>query len=163
MSEEQQGWGWWTVYEKLDDYERTTLRAICPSPGATPLLDIGREYTATELADLLQHFGSYLASIHYQEAMLGSKVHALKESYRTGMQVAMARQDTKSKSVGAAEGEILASNDQFSNLRKMQIEAEAALILVKGWIESYEAAYNTISRLITLHGVDVSLATGRHA
>lgn len=158
---EGRGWGWWVVFKNLDQFE-LDLEQLVPNPGKQRLVDITREYTPTELSDILQAFGSYLATIHHMEGMIEAQCHALKEGLRTGLAVAATELESRTTTQSGREAEILASNDLFRHTRKMQIDHEATLLLLKGWRESYETAWSTISRIISLRIGEVSLSTGRH-
>lgn len=157
---EGRGFGWWTVFQQLDEFERELGEAV-PNPGTGRLIDIDREYNPTELQDILQRFGSYLATLNVAVAKIEAQTHALKESYKTGMQVAVASRDPKA-TLSARESEVLSAQELFRETRRLQISNEAILLLAKGWLASYEAAFQTVSRLITLRLGEASLATGRH-
>lgn len=156
------GWGWWSVYKKLDEFEKD-LAQMVPNPGEYRLLKLEGEYTPVELSDMLQHFGSYLANLHYMEAMIEAQCHGLKEGFKTGLQVAMASSESEAKTVAAREGEVLANNELLKENRRNQINQEACLILIKGWREAYEIAWQTVSRIITLRQSELVLQTGRYA
>lgn len=156
------GFGWWSVYESLHEYENDLKQQI-PHPGEYRLLKLEGEYTPTELSDMLQHFGSYLATLHYLEGMLEAQCHALKEVFKTALQVSMASGESEAKTVAAREGEAIASNELLRETRRNQIEMEAKLLLLKGWREAYDIAWSTTSRIITLRGGELALQTGRHA
>lgn len=155
------GWGWWSVYKRLSDFE-DELSALVPNPAKQRLIDVKDSYTTTQLRDMLQHFGSYLSTLHNMEGLVEARCHALKEGLKTGLQVAVSQSESKASSVTAREGEIMSTSEVFKMTRKMQIEEEACLLLVTGWRKSYEAGWNTISRLITQEMGEASLATTRH-
>lgn len=157
----QEGWGWWSVFQQLDQYE-VELAALVPNPSNTNLIELNREYTPTELQDLLQKYGSYLSTIHYIEGKLEAQCHAIKESFKTGVSVAMAESELSATSVTGKEAEVVAGSEIFRETRKLQIANESQLLLLKGWRESYETAWNTISRIITLRMGEAGLSTGRH-
>lgn len=148
--------------QKVDKFEED-LGKLVPNPRYQRLIQIEREYTPTELSDLLQQFGSYLATLHATEGKIESECHLLKEGYKTGMSVAVAKTETSATTLAGKEAEVLVGNEGFREIRKMQIENEAILVTIKGWRLAYEAAYASISRIISLAIGEVTLQTGRHA
>ena len=149
------------TFDKLDAFE-ADLEKMMPNPGKVRLIDINKEYSPTELQDMLQHFGSYLATLHWNVAMIEAQTHALKESLKTGLQVRVVGADPK-LTVSAREAEVLAGDELLRDTRRLQIDNESVLILAKGWLSAYEAAYAAISRIVSLTIGEASLQTGRHA
>lgn len=158
---EGRGWGWWSVYKRLDSFEKE-LENLVPHPGKQRLIDVNKTYTTVELRNMLQAFGSYLSTLHHMEGMIEGQCHALKEGFKTGLQVAVSEHESKNSTVSGKEGEVISKNDLLKQTRRMQIDQEACLAVVKGWRESYEQAWATVSRLITLELGEAELATGRH-
>lgn len=158
---QNRGWGWWSVFHSMDEFEEELEKEV-PNPSKTRQIDINKEYTPTELRDLLQHFGSYLSTLHRIEARVEAQAHALKSGFNTAMAVAAARSQSKSTTVSAREAEVLVGNELLKQTRRMQIDQEAMHILIKGWVASYEAAYTAISRIISIELGEVALQTGRH-
>lgn len=157
---ENRGWGWWSIFKHLDELEADLEKQI-PNPGKVRLLDLDKEYLPAELRDLLQHFGSYLSNLHHIEAIIEAQGHALREGFKTGLTVAMAQSNSSASTVSGKEAEVLANNELLRDTRKMQIDHEATLILIKGWRQAYEQAFQTVSRLITLAIGEVQLQTNR--
>lgn len=155
------GYGWWSTFKKLDDVE-LDLERLMPNPGKVRLLDLEVEYSPYELRELLQRFGSYLATLHHMESLIEAQGHALKEGFNNGMKVAMAQTTSKETTVTGKESEILASNEVFKHTKRMQIDHEATLLLVKGWRQSYEQAWSTVSRLMSLVIGEAQLQTNRY-
>lgn len=150
------GFGWWTIYKKIDEVEEQ-LASMMPHPGKGRLIDIDKEYLPSELRDLLQRFGSYLATLHYQQGMLEAQVHGIKEGFKTSMNVALSQLDSKAATVSVREGEVISSNALLRETRKMWIEREAVLLLLQGWVKSFEAAYASISRIASIEISELSL------
>lgn len=155
------GWGWWTVFKNLDSFEQE-LRGMMDDPYSTRLYDWNKEYTPVELRDLLQKFGSHLATLHRLEGRITAQCVALKQGYQTGIKVALTRTDSRETTVSGREAEILANNDLFSNTKKIEIDNEALLEMIKGWRNAYQIAWETVSRIITLSGQEVAIQTSRH-
>lgn len=158
---EGRGWGWWTVFKDIDDYERE-IGKIIPDPVKNPLIQTDHEYTPTELSDMLQQLGSYLSILYAHESKVEAHCNALREGFKTGLQVAMARYETESKTVKGQEAEILSGNELFLQTKRMEIKDESILLVISGWRKAYEQAYATISRIVSLRIGEVSLQTGRH-
>lgn len=152
------GWGWWTCWKKLDEFE-ADLERMMPHPGKVRLLDLDREYTPTELRDLLQRFGSYLSNLHHLEAMIEAQGHALRESYKVSMGVAI--RDLEAGTLRDREAEVLSGSETFKQTKRMEIEHQSTLTLIKGWRVAYEQAWSTVSRLISLTIGEVQLQTSR--
>ena len=134
---------------KLDEFQ-AQIEKIVPNPGAYRLLDIGKEYTPQELRDLLQRYGSYLANLYAIEGRLEAEALLVDRGFKTGLAVAVTQLDSKTTTVSGRESEVLASNQGFRDLKKLQIYNESYMALLKGWREAYAQAYATVSRLITL-------------
>lgn len=156
------GYGWWTTFKKIDEFE-ADLEKMVPHPVKSRLIDIDKEYLPSELSDLLQKFGSYLAILHHTEGVIEAQCHALKEGFKTGLSVATARHESKATAVTAKEAEVLAGNELLKQTRRLQINNEACLIIVKSWRQSYEQAFATASRLVTLMLGEAQLQTTRYA
>lgn len=158
---ENQDWGWWTVFKRLDEFE-LDLEKLVPNPGKQRLIDLDHEYTPAELRELLQRFGSYLASLHNLEGKIEGQCHALREGFKNGIAIAVANSESKTSTITGKEAEVLASNELFKQTKRMQIDHEATLLVIKGWRQAYEQAWATVSRIISLNLGEVQLQTGRH-
>lgn len=158
---QNRGWGWWTVFKDLEEFERD-LEAQLPNPSKSRLIDTEREYSPKELNDAMQIFGGYLSILYHLEGKCEAQCHALKEGFKNGMIVAMARSPSASSTLTAKEGEILSENQLFSDTKKLQIKHESTLMLIQGWRKSYEQAFATISRIVTLRGSEAQFQTTRY-
>lgn len=137
-----------SAQEKLDEFQKS-LEMLVPNPSGYRLLDLNREYTPQELRDLLQKYGSYVATLCSLEGRLEAESVLVDKGFKTGLAVAITQLDPKA-TVSAREAEILATNDTFRDLKKLQIYNEAYMALLKGWKDAYTQAYTTVSRLISL-------------
>lgn len=158
---EYRGWGWWTVFKDIDEIE-IDLEKLMVHPGKERLIEIGKEYNPTELRDMLQTFGSNVSTLHVIEGKISGHCHGLREGFKTGMAIAIARLDSKAATITAKENEILDKQELFRDTKKLQIKNEACLELVQGWRKAYENAWSTVSRIISLEIGEASLQTGRH-
>lgn len=158
---EGRGWGWWTVFHSMEEVE-TQLDKLMPNPGKVALIDDTREYTPTELQDLLQMLGSHLATLHALVGKNMGSAHALKEGFNWAVKVGLNDLETTETTVSGREGQLMANNELLRQTKRQQIQSESVLAMLKGWIDSYDMAWQTVSRIITLRLGEVSLMTGRH-
>lgn len=154
---EGRGFGWWTVFKSLDELE-AKLTKVMLNPDQQPLLD-DRDKSPSELSELIQRYGGYISYLQGIAGRLRAEALALRESYKTGMAVSTAAIKTGSEK--AKEAQVLESNELFRQTKRLEIQTEAALEMVEGWIKAYDIAWQSVSRTVTLHMGDVSLQTGR--
>lgn len=155
------GWGWWSVFAAMEDVEHQ-LEQLMPNPGKHTLIERGKEYTPQELESLLQDFGGYLSLLHVMLGKNAGSAHALKQGYNASIQVGLANQEAKQGSVTAREGELLADNELLKQTKRMQIQSESIMEMLKGWVDAYENAWNTVSRMITVQMGEAAMSTNRH-
>lgn len=134
---------------KLDEFQ-SQLEQLIPNPSTYRLLDLEKEYTPTELRDLLQRYGSYLSNLYALEGRIEAEALLVDRGFKTGLAVAVAQSESKTSTISGKEAEILASNSAFRDLKKLQIYNDSYITLIKGWREAYQQGYNTVSRLISL-------------
>lgn len=139
---------WQRVFEEINNLEKSLSHEM-PNPSQL-YLDLNKEYTPSELRDLIQHFGSYLATLAKRESIWEAQCHALKQSYDNGLAITMARNELKSSTAKGKEAEALSMSEQLIETKQWQISYESALIVIQGWRKSYEHLYALASRLITL-------------
>lgn len=157
---EGRGWGWWTVFHSMEEVEQE-LEKIMPHPAKVALIE-EREYTPTELQDILQMLGGHLALLHSLVGKNIGSVHALKEGYNAAIKVGLVDVETSETTVTGKEGQLLFGNELLRETKRRQIQSEAVLAMLKGWIDAYDIAWQTVSRVITLRMGEASLSTGRH-
>lgn len=150
-----------SVFTGLEEFEKELEKEV-PNPSRTRLISTTEEYSPTELSDMLQAFGSYVSTLTHMEALLEAQCHALKESYKTGISIAASRLESRTTTQSGREAEVLSGEELFRQTRRLQIDHESRLILIKGWRSSYDNAWATISRIISLRIGEASLQTGRH-
>lgn len=131
------------------------LAKICEDPSTVRLLKIGEEYTPEQLQELLQRYGSYIGSLINTEKKIGADIYLLKQSYRTGMDIAMAKEVFPATVTAqrTREAFILAKDEMgapYRTAKTLLIKEEACYQVVKGWREAYEAAYAAVSRIVSL-------------
>lgn len=157
---EKRGYGWWTTFKRLDEFE-ADLAKVVPNPGSGRLLDLYKEYTPDEMRSMLQCYGSYISTLHHTEAMIEAQYIALKQGLKTGMNVMVSQYQGSQTTIAGKEGEIISDNELMRNTRRMEIDHEAFLTLIKGWREAYQQAWSTISRIISLKIGESSLQSDR--
>lgn len=147
--------------QKLDNF-KDQLEKLVPNPGANRLLDLNREYTPDELRSLLQQFGSYISSLAAVVGQIEAEHLIVSEGLKTGMEIAMEQMELKGTTITQRKAELMANDSRFADLRKLEIMNEAMLALVRGWLKSYESAYASVSRIITLFIGETTVQSGRY-
>lgn len=135
--------------EKLDEFQ-ASLEKLVPNPSSYRLLDLDREYTPVELRDILQRYSSYLATLYSLRGRIRAESIIVDRGFKTGMAVARSQNPAKTTTIADKEADILANNEGFRELKKMQIFNETYEALIDGWIEAYGQAYSGVSRIISL-------------
>lgn len=146
----------------LDTFKEQ-LSKLVPDPATTRFLIPDKEYMPVELRDFLQLFGGYLGTLYPIEAQIKADCHIVKEGLKTGLSVAMVNTEGKYSTVKDKESTVLAGNEILLHYRKLQIENEACLELISGWVKAYDALYTAVSRIISIQLGELTLNTGRHA
>jgi len=140
----KRGWGWWSCFKTQDDWIR---QVGIPVPGHDLLNDTSNLY------ELLQRFGGYVSFLEAQIGLISGRRNALKNAYEAGMAVRTASLDGSEKS---KEAQVLADSETMRQARRMYIEADMIHETAKGMCASYQRAWETASRLITLQGIESS-------
>lgn len=133
------------------------IEKLVPNPITHRLLALDHEYTMIELRDLLQHFSSYLASLCGIQGRVEAEFVLIKKGLKTGLDVASLNNELVSSTVTGKEAELIASNESFAELKKLEIYNEANLALVNGWVKAYENAYRGVSRIFSVDSVEATL------
>lgn len=152
------GWGWWTAIEgQIKWLEENGV----PTP-STPSL--GLQNDSESLSTALQLYGGYIT---YLSAIIGSlegSQQVLKDCYSSATMIATANLDDAEKlTERAKEAKVLTVDETLRETKRKQIETEAILATARGLRDGYQAAWDTVSRLISLFASEAGLATGRHA
>lgn len=159
---DERPWGWWTVFESIEEYRSELARTVAPDPITTRIIDINRQYSPEELRAGLQACTSYLATLFAIEGLLEGQSGALTKALKTGLSISAVNLITGETSVSGREAAALASSDILRNTRKLEIDTDSRLSVVTGFRKAYETAQFGFSRLISLHIGESDLQTDRH-
>lgn len=154
----EQAWGWWSVFDEMDSVEASLEKEML-NPAKARLINHNQEYTGAELRAQLQYLGSCLSVLHATVAKTEAQGYALDESFKMGMKVAI--KDVAGPTLAERESTVLTQNEVFRKTKKMGINHEALLILLKGWVKAYEAAYTAISRMLSMDLGEMGMQTSR--
>src|SRR3989304_4475578 len=146
--------------KELDEFEKN-LEQFAPNPINNRLLSLDHEYTMIELRGLLQHFGSYLATLTVIQGRIEAECQIIHKGLKTGLDIASLNPEIKANTITGKEAEIMASNENFAALKRLEIRIEARLAIIKGWTKAYEWAYTAASRIFSVDSVEASLVTNR--
>lgn len=150
------------AHKYMNDFEKTLLE-ICPNPGNVRLLELDKEYTNSELRHLLQTFGSYLATLSYNQKKIEAECNLLKKALKTGTAQAMLAQRPEGSTVTEKEAFLLKTNQSLMYARKMEIINEMYLDLIKGWVDAYDNAYTAVSRIVSVEDIEGRATSARTA
>lgn len=113
--------------------------------------------TDKELEKYLTIYGGYNAFLQTKIADIESIVGALDASFSEGYSKAAytvcvehEKKGNKRPTNDLIRGEVLASYESLSQLKKDIIEQTAELKRLRGLLETYKEAYGTVSRIVTL-------------
>lgn len=109
--------------------------------------------TDEQLEELLLLYGGYRAYLESNLAYLDSKRGLLESSFEEGLAKMMfTLQKDREKRVAKEmlRGEALVLNPQLKKARQQLIETEAIYARIRGLKEAYRAAFDTVSRVVTL-------------
>lgn len=157
LEEYNDEWGWWSVFKSLEDLQ-SEVRGIMKDPTLEPLLE-RREYTPLDIQQLLTVFGGCLAWLYVTEGKMEAQAHALKESYKKA--VATQTVNIVANSEKAKEAKALEDSEILRQTGKMAIGFESLLIYVKGVAKAYQAAYDSLSRIVTVQELEANNTTSR--
>ena len=137
------------------------LGKYVPDPSDKRLLDPDADYSPMQLQQFLQTFGAYISNLAALKRRMEAELLIQKRSAKATKMVTMARHRSGIGSVGQQEGEILASEHGTRILEDELnlIKQESCLTFLKGWLEAYEQAYASASRVVEVLKAE-SQATG---
>jgi hypothetical protein len=140
----------------LDEFVKI-LEQIAPNPASNRLLAIDHEYSMVEIRDLLQHFGSYLASLIGIQGRIEAEQTIISKALKIGISIAILKPEIQSTTISGKEAELLSQDDGFAETKRLEIKNEARLTLVKSWVKAYEAAYTAASRIFSVDSTEANL------
>jgi len=155
---ERRGWGWWTVFQDSAEWVKNLG---VPEPNLETLPQ-GDNISTGELSELLQKFGAYLTYLETLMGQITSRRSTLKESYDAAMMVATSKLPDGSKlTERTKEATILQTNETLRQTKRLFIEEDAKLCIIKGLRDAYRICWDTCSRQITLRALEAQITTGR--
>lgn len=131
----------------------TELGIFVPDPTPYRLIDPDADYTPEQLRALLQRFGAYISSLTAFFGKLESEHSLMEKNYKLSRKIMMGRYDGPSTTTLAERESQLLNTDQGQELIRLEqdvIRSESSIIVVKSWINSYESAYTSISRVVAV-------------
>lgn len=154
----RRGWGWWTVFQDSTEWVQNLG---VPEPNLETLPQ-GDNISTGELSELLQKFGAYLTYLETLMGQITSRRSTLKESYDAAMMVATSKLPDGSKlTEKTKEATILQTNETLRQTKRLFIEEDAKLCIIKGLRDAYKICWDTTSRQITLRALEAQITTGR--
>lgn len=127
------------------------LALFVPDPTPYRLIDPEADYNPEQLRALLQRFGAYISSLTAFFGQLEAKHALLEKNYKLYRKIMMGRApsattlaERESLLLNTPEGEMLVSMEQDV------IRSESIIIVVKSWINSYDSAYTSVSRVVAV-------------
>ena len=111
----------------------------------------------TKLEHFLMFYGGYKAYLESQVADYDAKKSALEAAFDEGLATAMYKLNHERESVGKKKatkdevrGEALDTYEQLRELRREVIEQETVHKKLSGLLNTYKAAYDSVSRIVAL-------------
>jgi hypothetical protein len=155
----RRGWGWWTVFQDSTEWVQN-LGVPEPNLETLPQRD---DITTGELSELLQKFGAYLTYLETLMGQITSRRSTLKEGYDVAMMIATSKlQDSSKLTEKTKEATILQVNETLRQTKRLFIEEDAKLCIIKGLRDAYRISWDTVSRMITIKSLEAQITTGRH-
>lgn len=120
-----------------------------------------------QLEEFLTMFGGYRAYLEYQLADITSKKGALEAAFDEGYSTAIYRLVEERETAGKKKltrdevrGAALDKYQSLKELRREIIEQEAVHTKVAGLLNAYKAAYDAVSRVVTLRSLGREFSKG---
>lgn len=139
---EDENWGWWSCFKSQEDWLKS---CGIPIPDHNVLND------TSNLFELLQKFGGYLAFLEAEVGSLAGQRNALKGVYESAVQVRTVEFSGSEKS---KEAKVLVAHEMIRRTRRMWVEADMLYETAKGMLASYVRAWETVSRLVTVQSIE---------
>ena len=153
----------WTPIKALGKAQRHVDDLMVPSLGKDVIKEYGLEFSNLmnednrKLEEFLTAYGGYKAYLETQVADVSSKKNALEaafdEGYATAIfKLAEERENEGKKKLTREEvrGAAMSTYEQLRELKREIIEQDAIHTRVTGLLSAYKAAYDAVSRIVTL-------------
>lgn len=164
VAAEPEGWGWWTAFKSLKQWQDGINQLI-----AAPPLDMSYLVTLTplQLAQQLATFGGYLVYLNTQQGILTGEILALRESYEAALEALRGQAPKEESRTEAAKASWALNHPDYAETlrqaKRLQIEYETIHAAQAGLIKAYEKGWETVSRVITSTGIEAGMSTNRSA
>ena len=153
----------WSPFKALAEADQFIEELSVPALGKEVTKEYGLDFTNLmnvdnkQLEEFLTMFGGYRAYLENQLADITSKKGAIEAAFDEGyaaaiFRLAEERQNQGKKKLTREEvrGAALVRYDSLRELRREVIEQEAVHTKVSGLLNAYKAAYDAVSRIVTL-------------
>ena len=162
----------WSPFKALAEADQFVEDLAVPSLGKSITKEYGLEFSNLmnadnkQLEEFLTMFGGYRAYLESQLADITAKKSAIEAAFDEGYASAIYRLADERESEGKKKltreevrGAALTRYDSLRELRREVIEQEAVHTKVSGLLNAYKAAYDAVSRVVTLRTLGKESAT----
>ena len=163
----------WTPFKALSDAEDFVQNLNIPPFSKEVTKEYGLDFTNLmnsdnrKLEEFLTMYGGYRAYLEYQLADITAKKSAIEaafdEAYATAIYRLADERETLGKKKLTREEVRGAAFDTYSSLKQLRqeiIEQQAIHTKVAGLLNAYKAAYDAISRVVTLRSLGREVSKG---
>ena len=153
----------WTPFKAISKADEFLDDLMVPAIGKEVTKEYGLDFSnlmnaeSRQLEEFLTMFGGYKAYLETQLADISAKKNAVEaafdEGYATAIfRLAEEREEEGKKKLTREEvrGAAMSKYDQLKELRREVIEQEIVHTRVAGLLSAYKAAYDAVSRVVTL-------------
>lgn len=156
----------WSPFKALDRADQFIEELSIPPLGKEVTKEYGLDFTNLmnvdnkQLEEFLTMFGGYRAYLEHQLADITSKKGAIEAAFDEGYATAIYRLAEEREEAGKKKltreevrGAALDKYDSLRELRREVIEQETIHTKVSGLLNAYKAAYDAVSRVVTLRAL----------
>ena len=153
----------WTPIKALGKAQRHIEDLMVPALGKDVIKEYGLEFSNLmnednrKLEEFLTAYGGYKAYLETQVAEVSSKKNALEAAFDEGYATAIFKLAEERESEGKKKltreevrGAAMSTYAQLRELKREIIEQDAVYTRVVGLLSAYKAAYDAVSRIVTL-------------
>ena len=153
----------WSPFKALAEADQFVEDLAVPSLGKAITKEYGLEFSNLmnadnkQLEEFLTMFGGYRSYLESQLADITAKKSAIEAAFDEGYAAAIYRLADERESEGKKKltreevrGAALTRYDSLRELRREVIEQETVHTKVSGLLNAYKAAYDAVSRIVTL-------------
>jgi len=153
----------WTPIKALGKAQRHIDDLMVPALGKDVIKEYGLEFSNLmnednrKLEEFLTAYGGYKAYLEMQVSEVSSKKNALEAAFDEGYATAIFKLAEERESEGKKKltreevrGAAMSTYAQLRELKREIIEQDAVYTRVTGLLSAYKAAYDAVSRIVTL-------------